>query len=78
MKKSNVPDAWDDDWETQADRAAAEDDENPSQGGVSLHSAPPLTKAERIVQHEAANRKMWESAYVNGVRCHFIIKMRQN
>jgi hypothetical protein len=65
MKKFSVPDAWDDDWEAQADRAVTEDDENHHQGGVSLQAAQPLTKAERITQHEAANRKVWESAYVD-------------
>ncbi|KAH0595663.1 hypothetical protein MHUMG1_06840 [Metarhizium humberi] len=64
MNKSGIPDAWDDDWEAQADRGAVEDDENHQQGGVSLQASQPLTKAERITQHEEANRKMWESAYV--------------
>ena len=56
---SKVPDAWeDDDWETQADRAAAEGtkDEEPEE------PAPRLTKAERRAQHAELNRKIWESA----------------
>lgn len=65
MKKLAVPDAWEDDWEAQADRAAIEDEdetEHEHGGGASLQPAPSLTKAERITKHEEANRKMWESA----------------
>ena len=61
---SNIPDAWeDDDWEAQADRAAA--------GGTQDQSgepAPRLTKAERRAQHAELNRKIWESAYVSPYR----------
>ncbi|PHH85611.1 hypothetical protein CDD83_167 [Cordyceps sp. RAO-2017] len=53
MKKAAaVPDAWDDDWETQAD-GAVQPDEPPT---------APLTKAERQTQHTEANRRLWESA----------------
>ncbi|KIW06901.1 uncharacterized protein PV09_02571 [Verruconis gallopava] len=52
--KATVPDAWDDDWERQADKMAAE---------------PPLpepevklSKAERLAKHEEANRQLWEDA----------------
>ncbi|KAM5355810.1 hypothetical protein ACJ41O_002456 [Fusarium nematophilum] len=49
-----VPDAWEDDWEAQADKAANEPQ----------HPAPQasLTKAERLAQHAEENRKLWESA----------------
>ncbi|KAG7131511.1 hypothetical protein HYQ45_009890 [Verticillium longisporum] len=50
-----VPDAWEDDWETQADKQEAQ----PTQ------EAPPpapMTKAERRAQHAETNRKLWESA----------------
>ncbi|KHO00064.1 uncharacterized protein MAM_01987 [Metarhizium album ARSEF 1941] len=72
MNRSGIPDAWDDDWEAQADRAAVEDDENHQQGGVSLHAAQSLTKAERITQHEEANRKMWESADATPQTFHYL------
>ncbi|KID90176.1 hypothetical protein MGU_02881 [Metarhizium guizhouense ARSEF 977] len=72
MNKSGIPDAWDDDWEAQADRRAVEDDENHQQGGVSLQAAQPLTKAERITQHEEANRKMWESADATPQTFHYL------
>ncbi|RDA91740.1 hypothetical protein CP533_4754 [Ophiocordyceps camponoti-saundersi (nom. inval.)] len=61
MKKTvAVPDAWDDDWETQADGAAArEDAPMPAQ---EHQQQQPLTKAERLMQHAEANRKLWKSA----------------
>ncbi|KAI9711618.1 MAG: hypothetical protein M1812_007141 [Candelaria pacifica] len=52
--KSTVPDAWDDDWEAQADDAT-----NISE--VS-RTATPVSKAERKAQHERDNKKLWESA----------------
>ncbi|RYP92804.1 hypothetical protein DL770_001084 [Monosporascus sp. CRB-9-2] len=57
-KTTKVPDAWeDDDWETQADKAATEGSrDEPEQ------PAAPLTKAERLAQHAELNRKLWESA----------------
>ena len=55
---SKVPDAWeDDDWETQADRAAAEGTKDEPE-----EPAPRLTNAERRAQHAELNRKIWESA----------------
>ncbi|XWW92315.1 hypothetical protein V2A60_000238 [Cordyceps javanica] len=58
-KKAAVPDAWDDDWEAHADRAAKEEAENPT-------PAPPvLTKAERLEAHTKSNRKLWEAAETN-------------
>ncbi|PHH68166.1 hypothetical protein CDD82_793 [Ophiocordyceps australis] len=55
MSKPLVPDAWDDDWEAQADQA------QPSSLDAASSSAP-LSKAERLTQHAEANRKIWESA----------------
>lgn len=63
MKKLAVPDAWDDDWESQADRAAKEDDDDVGHGGEApIQPTPSRTKAERFMKHAEANRKMWESA----------------
>ena len=58
-KNDPIPNAWDDDWEAQADRAAAEEKNKPP--------SPPtvLTKAERIAEHTESNRKLWQSAYVH-------------
>lgn len=54
MKKAAaIPDAWDDNWETQADDAPTMAQKN---------QPPALTKAERLTQHAEANRKLWESA----------------
>ncbi|KAK2612403.1 hypothetical protein QQS21_001505 [Conoideocrella luteorostrata] len=75
MKKAVVPDAWDDDWESQADRTAVEEDDAGEQGGASLQpaeAAPPLTKAERITKHEEANRMMWESADSTPQTFHYV------
>lgn len=59
-----VPDAWeDDDWEVQADKAAAVEEEEPEP-----QQQPQLSRAERLAQHAESNRKLWESAYVF---CHF-------
>jgi hypothetical protein len=49
-----VPDAWEDDWETQADKMAKEPEQPTPQ--------VPLSKAERLAQHAEQNRKLWESA----------------
>lgn len=49
-KKPVVPDAWDDDWEVQADDTSK-----------NLKEAT-LTKAERQAQHIEANKKIWKSA----------------
>ena len=56
VKKIDVPDAWDDDWETQADQAAAEP--TPAADPEALP-----TKAERQARHAETNRQLWESAY---------------
>lgn len=53
-KKTAVPNAWDDDWETQADKEEVE--------------APPkeevqTSRAERLAQHAETNKQLWQSAY---------------
>lgn len=55
VANGSIPDAWEDDWETLADRESAE---APSR----LAQETPLTKAERLARHAEANRKIWESA----------------
>jgi hypothetical protein len=57
-KTAKVPDAWEDDWETQADNVAAAEEAESSE------TAAPLTKAERLAKHAESNKKLWESAYV--------------
>lgn len=58
MGNQKVPDAWDEDWETQADRAAqAEEKEPPA-------AQAPKSKAERWAEHRELNRQIWEAAYV--------------
>ncbi|KAL2209845.1 hypothetical protein CC79DRAFT_464195 [Sarocladium strictum] len=56
-KIKDVPDAWDDDWESQADRIEA----NPAPAPV-VEPEPALTKSERLARHVDTNRKLWESA----------------
>lgn len=60
-KAAAVPDAWDDDWESLADRAAKE---NPSPEPEPEEQQFPMTKAERLAKHAEAQRKLWEAAYV--------------
>lgn len=55
-KKDSVPDAWEDDWETQADRQEKEPDVTPPS------PAKPLTQRERLLQHAERNRRLWEEA----------------
>lgn len=61
VKKTPVPDAWDDDdWETQADKATSNEPSNPEP-----EAEAPRTKAERQARHFETNRKLWESAYAS-------------
>ncbi|KAI9171381.1 hypothetical protein HJFPF1_00863 [Paramyrothecium foliicola] len=55
VKKESVPDAWEDDWEAQIDRAAGQEEPQPP-------PQAPVSKAERLAQHVEANRKLWQSA----------------
>jgi hypothetical protein len=50
----SVPDAWEDDWEAQADKMVREPEQTTPQA--------PLSKSERLAQHAEQNRKLWESA----------------
>jgi hypothetical protein len=54
-KNVAVPDAWDDDWESQADKADAA-------AAAAKEEAVKITKAERLAKHAETNRKLWESA----------------
>ncbi|KAH0424119.1 hypothetical protein CcaCcLH18_11764 [Colletotrichum camelliae] len=54
VKKGAASNAWEDDWETQADRL----DDQPQQSEPQI----PLSKAERLAQHAESNRKLWEEA----------------
>jgi len=56
-KKSVIPDAWDDDWEAQADKLPEETT------SVKQEEAKVVTKSERLAQHADANKKLWQSAY---------------
>jgi hypothetical protein len=58
-KIKDVPDAWDDDWESQADRIEANSTPAPVP-----EPEPALTKSERLARHVDTNRKLWESASV--------------
>lgn len=64
VKKTAVPDAWDDDWESQADKLAAGDSNNNNNNKTEPEPEPemPQTKAERLARHAETNRKLWESA----------------
>ncbi|PMD64085.1 uncharacterized protein K444DRAFT_626312 [Hyaloscypha bicolor E] len=55
-KKSAVPDAWDDDWESQADKADA------AASAAKADEEVKISKAERLAKHAETNRKLWESA----------------
>ena len=57
-KKSAIPDAWDDDWEAQADKADAVAEL------ATAEKEAKISKAERLAQHAETNKKIWESAFV--------------
>lgn len=57
-KKIAVPDAWDDDWESQADKADA------AAIAAKTGEEVKVSKAERLAKHAETNKKLWESAYV--------------
>lgn len=60
VKKTAVPDAWDDDWETQADQITSDEHNQPESDPQA-----PQSKADRLTQHVETNRKLWESAYAS-------------
>lgn len=57
MANKIVPDAWEDDWETQADKSLQEEDIPAPQAHT--HTK---TKAERLAEHRELNRQIWEAA----------------
>lgn len=61
-KKADVHDAWDDDWESQADKADKAADK--AANVAKAEEIVKVTKAERLAKHAETNRKIWESAYV--------------
>ncbi|UNI14778.1 hypothetical protein JDV02_001374 [Purpureocillium takamizusanense] len=68
-----IPDAWeDDDWETQADKAATQDDASNHDAEDNAPGGAPLTKTERLAQHAEANRKLWESAETPQQTFHYL------
>jgi hypothetical protein len=58
-KANNVPDAWDDDWEAQADRAAQDEEQEPA---PAPDAEAPLTRKERLARHAEMQRKLWQEA----------------
>jgi len=61
VKKTAVPDAWDDDWEAQADKLASDENSKP-EPEPEPEPEIPQTKAESLARHAETNRKLWESA----------------
>ncbi|KAM7195090.1 hypothetical protein V8F20_007640 [Naviculisporaceae sp. PSN 640] len=59
-KAAAVPDAWDDDWESLADRAAKEQPTSEPEPEAQQQQA--MSKAERLAKHAEAQRKLWEAA----------------
>ncbi|KAI9679112.1 MAG: hypothetical protein M1829_001782 [Trizodia sp. TS-e1964] len=57
MGKSAFPDAWDDDWENQADKTVQSPQNN---------EPIKVSKAERMAKHAELNKKLWESADQSG------------
>ena len=55
-KKTAIPDAWDEDWEAQADKADAE-----AESATAVEQVK-VTKAERLAKHAETNKKIWDSA----------------
>ena len=56
VKKSSIPDAWEDDWESQADQSGE------VAYGTARDAEVKTTKAQRLAQHAADNQKIWNSA----------------
>jgi len=55
-KKGPIPDAWDDDWESQADKADKEAE------AAKVEEQVKVTKAQRLAMHTETNKKLWQSA----------------
>lgn len=58
-KHTSVHDAWEDDWESLADKADAQPDP------PAAANPPKISKAERLAKHAEINRQIWQSAYAN-------------
>ncbi|TQB72719.1 hypothetical protein MPDQ_006512 [Monascus purpureus] len=58
-KSSTIPDAWDDDWEKQADHAPPEETTAPPPG---KKVSSKVTKAQRRAQQAEFNRQLWAEA----------------
>lgn len=54
-----VPDAWDDDWESQADKA------DEAVTAAAAEEQVKISKAERLAKHAESNKQLWESASVS-------------
>ncbi|RDW71940.1 hypothetical protein BP5796_07974 [Coleophoma crateriformis] len=59
-KKAAVPDAWDDDWEAQADKA--DELAEKAAADIKVEEQVKISKAERLARHADENKKLWESA----------------
>ncbi|PTB79505.1 hypothetical protein M440DRAFT_1419862 [Trichoderma longibrachiatum ATCC 18648] len=55
-RSGGIPNAWDDDWESLADR------ERKIAKEPQVAPQPSMSRQERLQQHAEANRKLWESA----------------
>lgn len=55
-RKQAVPDAWDDDWESQADKA------DEVAAAAKAEEQVKVSRAERLAEHAESNKKIWESA----------------
>lgn len=53
-----MPDAWDDDWEAQADKFEAT-----TATTLSATEEPVASKAERLAKHAEQQQNLWKSAY---------------
>lgn len=58
-KGKQVPDAWDDDWESLADQMK---EEEPPMSSSQQQEIEKTTKAERLARHVEQQRKLWEAA----------------
>ncbi|KAI2623024.1 hypothetical protein GGS26DRAFT_593874 [Hypomontagnella submonticulosa] len=67
-RTTKVPDAWDDDWEAQADKAAAAETQEDSEPQPQAS----MSRAERLAQHAESNRKLWESAEAPPETFHYL------
>lgn len=67
VKGKQIPDAWEDDWESQADQVSREEDK-PSPTDKANETIT-MTRSERLAKHAEAQRKLWEAACVKTFIC---------